>query len=94
MFKVKHKPCSEITCDIFMGRTNNQYNLHDHPDFITPPHIQSVFHGTESIPYLGPKMWNIVPEEVTKIRNHQTVLKNPSKCGYQLIVPADFAKFT
>ena len=93
MFKVKHKPCSEITCDIFMERTNNQYNLHNRPDFITP-HIQSVFHGTESISYLGPKILNIVLEEVTKIINHQTVLKNPSKCGYQLIVLADFAKFT
>ena len=25
MFKVKHKLCPEITADIFMGRTNNQY---------------------------------------------------------------------
>ena len=27
-------------------------------------------------------------------RNYYTVLKNPSKCGYQQIALADFAKFT
>ena len=62
MFKVKHKLCPEITGDIFMERTNNQYNLRNRPDFITPQ-VHSFFHGTEIISYLGPKMWNIVPEE-------------------------------
>ena len=55
MFKVKRKLCSEITGDIFTGRTNNQYNLRNRPDFITP-HVHSAFHGPESISYLGPKI--------------------------------------
>ena len=62
MFKVKHKLRPEITCDIFMERTNNQYILRNRLDFITP-HVHSVFHGTESISYLGPKIWDIVPKE-------------------------------
>ena len=62
MFKVKHKACPEIAGDIFMKRTNNQYSLRNRPDFITP-HVHSVFHGAESISYLGPKTWDIVPEE-------------------------------
>ena len=62
MFKVKHKLCLEINCDVFMERTNNQCNLRNCPDFITP-HVHSVFHGTESISYLGPKIWDVVPEE-------------------------------
>ena len=62
MFKVKHKLCSELTCDIFIERTNNRYNLRNRPDFKTP-HVHSVFHGTESISYLGPKIWDIIPEE-------------------------------
>ena len=62
MFKVKHKLCPEITGDIFMERTNNQYNLRNRPDFITPQ-VHSVFHGTESISYLGPKIWDIALEE-------------------------------
>ena len=55
MFKVKHKLCPEITSDIFMERTNSQYNLRNHPDFITPQ-VNSVFHGTESISYLERKI--------------------------------------
>ena len=45
-----------------MENTHNQYNLRNRPDFITP-HVHRVFHGTESISYLGPKTWDIVPEE-------------------------------
>ena len=55
MFKVKHKLCSEITSDIFMERTNNQSNLRNTPDFIAPQ-VNSVFHGTKTISYLGPKI--------------------------------------
>ena len=80
MFKVKHKQCPEITDDIFVERTNNQYNLRNHPDFITPQ-VHSVFHGTESISYLGPKIWDIVPEEFKNkkslvLRIHQNVGTN------------------
>ena len=42
--------------------TNNQYNLRNCPDLITPQ-VHSVFHGTESISHLGTKIWDIVPEE-------------------------------
>ena len=42
MFKVKHKLCPEIAYDFFMERINNQYNLRNRPDFITP-HVHSVF---------------------------------------------------
>ena len=55
MFKVKHKLCPEITSDIFMERTNNQYNLRNRPDFLIPQ-VKSVFHGIESISYAGPKI--------------------------------------
>ena len=55
IFKVKHKLCPEITSDIFMERANSQYNLRNRPDFITPQ-LNSVFHGTESISYLEPKI--------------------------------------
>ena len=36
--------------------------MRNRPDFITPQ-VHSVFHGTESISYLVPKIWDIVPEE-------------------------------
>ena len=62
MFKVKHKLYPEITSDIFMERAKSQYNLRNHPNFITRQ-VQSVFYGNESILYVAPKIWDIVPEE-------------------------------
>ena len=65
MFKVKNKLCPEITSNIFMERTNNHYNLRNPSDFITPQ-VNSVYYGIESISYLGPKIWDIIPEEFKK----------------------------
>ena len=61
MFKVKHKLCPEITGDAFMERTNNQYNLRN-CHFITPQ-VHNAFHRTKSVSYLGPTIWDIVPEK-------------------------------
>ena len=59
MFKVKRKLCPEITGNIFMERTSNQYNLRNRPGFVTPQ-VHSVFHGTESISYPGPILVDIM----------------------------------
>ena len=83
MFKVKHKLCPEITGDIFMERTNNHYNLRCCPDFITPQ-VHSVFHETESVSYLGPKILNIVLEEF----KHKKSL-NSFKESIKMWVPTD-----
>ena len=45
-----------------MERTNNEYNSRNRPYFITPQ-VHIVFHGTESISYLGPEIWDIAAEE-------------------------------
>ena len=66
-----------------MERTNNQYILRNRPDFITP-HVHSVFHGTESISYLGPKIWNITPEEL----KHKKAL-NSFKESIKMWVPTN-----
>ena len=63
MYKVKQKLCPDITGDIFMERTNNQYNLRNRNDFVIP-RVNTVYNGTESITYLRPKIWNMVPEEI------------------------------
>ena len=31
------------------------------------PNVRSVFHGSESISYLGPKIWDIVPLELKEL---------------------------
>ena len=54
-----------------MERTNNQYNLRNRPDFITP-HVHSVFHGTEGISDLGPKIWDIDTEKFKQKKSLNT----------------------
>ena len=52
------------------------------------PSIHTVYHGSESISFLGPKIWNILPDEIKQ----QTSLSS-LKSGSHKIVHADCAKF-
>ena len=88
MFKVKHKLCPDITSDIFKERTNNQYNLRNRNDFVIP-RVHTVYHGTESITYLGPKIWDIVPEEIKQKKSLNSFKESikkwkPIKCPCRL----------
>ena len=54
--------------NIFKLRAENPYNLKQVSEF-SRPMIKSVYHGTESISYLGPKIWDILSEKLKKIEN-------------------------
>ena len=92
MFKVKQKSCPEITSHIFMETTNNPYNLRGHLNFITPQ-VHSVFHGTESISYLGSKIWDTVPEEFKNKKSLNSFKETTKMWIPTNFVPADIAKF-
>ena len=62
MFNVKSEMSPEIICDIFIQRLDNQYNVIHIYHFETS-FVRTVYNGTESVSYLGPKNWGIVPEE-------------------------------
>ena len=47
----------EIATDRFLQQTQTQYNLQYHNNFRTLS-IRSAYHGSESILFLGPKIWN------------------------------------
>ena len=49
--------------NIFKLRTEIPYNLRNISEFSRPA-VNSVYHGTESISYLGPKIWDILPQEL------------------------------
>lgn len=63
MFKVKIVLAPEIVKDIFVKISKNQYNLRNEGNFRRPL-IRTVYHGSENISYLGPKMSVIVPEKI------------------------------
>ena len=62
MFQIKHGQSPEIVSDIF-AQTTQHYNFRQNRDFRIRS-VKSVYHGSESISYLGPKIWEIVPAKI------------------------------
>ena len=91
MFQIKHGHSPEIVSDIFT-QTTQHYNFRQNRDFRIRS-VKSVYHGSESISYLGPKIWEIVPAKIkeTKKTIPSTVSKQKSVSGYHKIALADFA---
>ena len=55
MYKVKNTLASTIAANIFGTIPENHYNLRNYNDFRIP-FTRTVYHGTESISYLGLKI--------------------------------------
>ena len=62
-------------------RSNNRLERHD---------VKSVRYGTETISHLGPKMWNLLPEEYKEI--NYLFPKEKFQIGKQMNVFVDYAK--
>ena len=60
MYEVANGMAPEIMSEIFQLREKYHYNLRYTTEFIIPP-IHSVYHGRESAPYLGLKLWELIP---------------------------------
>ena len=61
MYKVsKGMPSLQIT-ELFARKSEHPYNLRHNAEFLQP-FVNSVRCGTESISYLGPKIWGMVPD--------------------------------
>ena len=53
--------------------------------------VKSVYHGSESISYLGSKMLEIVPAKIKETHSLNSI-KIETASGYHKVVLADFAK--
>ena len=77
----------EILNEVFQKRTSS-YNLRANSNFYTRP-AHSVYNGTESLSFLGPKIWELVPEDAKQSVSLE-VFKNkikkwvPSRCPCRL----------
>ena len=66
MFKVSKGFCPEIVKGLFQFRNEIPYNLRQRSQYhITP--VRTVFSGTESIKSPGPKIWELVPDEMKEL---------------------------
>ena len=68
MFKVSNGLSPVLMNDIFKLRGEQTYNLKKLPQFYRPK-VNSVYNGTESVSCLGPKIWDLVPNELKDIGN-------------------------
>ena len=62
MFKVSNNYSTSLMSEIFDKR-NNAYDFRNPSEFARR-NVRSVFNGTESISFLGPKILDIVPSEL------------------------------
>ena len=88
MYKVSNGLSPPIVSNIFTQKNCHPYNLRLNFQF-SRPLVKSVFHGTESISYLGPVIWDILPDSCNNLPN-VSVFKNrikkwkPENCSCRL----------
>ena len=63
MFKVSNGLSPVLMNDIFKLRSEQTYNLRKLSQFYRP-NVNSVYNGTESVSFLGPIIWDLVPNEL------------------------------
>ena len=63
MFKVANKTSPEIMQEVFQIKDQGYYFLKTQRDFVIPP-VKSVNYGLESIRFLGPKIWETLPDNL------------------------------
>ena len=59
----------------------NKYNLRKLSQFYRPK-VNSSYNGTESVSFLGPILWDLVPNELKDIGNLAVFKKKQSKSGH------------
>ena len=90
MYKVTKGLSPKVFTNTFIPRNQLNYNLH----YITcfkMSLINSVYNRTESIAFLGPKIWELIPEEM-KQQEPLNAFKDAIKNGRQKIAHVDYAK--
>ena len=80
-----------IVTELFKQRNEQHYDLRKNSQFTIPP-IRTVYHGSESISFLGPKIWNILPDRLKNV-NSIEAFKMQIKKGNLKIAHVRFARF-
>ena len=87
MYRVKHRIAPKIICELF-NEANVPYNLRQDVSFRSY-NVKTVLYGTETLSYLGPKIWNLVPPDIrdcaTEPNFRQKIKKwKPDRCHLRL----------
>ena len=65
IYKICHDILPTIMNEIFTLRHQHKYNLKNWT-YLDVPKVRTVNHGSESVRYLGPKIWEIIPTHKKK----------------------------
>ena len=90
MYKIAHGIFPGIMNELFQPRGEYHYDLRYTSEFIIPP-IHNVYHGSESVSYLGPKIWKLIPPVIRQI-DYLSGLFEAQKYDFSLI-PTVFIYF-
>ena len=77
-YKIKNGLSLELFTEIFARETGSHYNLRRCNDFRIPS-TRTVYHGIESISFLGTKTWNILPNEIKQQTSLNSFKKSVKK---------------
>ena len=77
-YKIKNGLSPELFTEIFARERESHYNLMRSNDFRIPS-IRTVYHDSKSISFLGPKIWNILPDEITRQTSLNSFKKSVKK---------------
>ena len=67
MYKVVHSISQANFNDIFDTRNNNGPSLRKH-SYFSKPSVKTVHKGQNSLRYLGPEIWNLVPNNLKNVK--------------------------
>ena len=68
MLKVSKGLCPEIVKRLFQFKNKIPYNLRQRSQIYILP-VRTVFSGTQSIKFLGPKIWELIPDEIKELES-------------------------
>ena len=88
MFKVYAEQGPDILQGVFPINSQPEYNLRNKTHFATQP-IRTVHYGDNSLRYLGPKLWELIPSDMKDTKSvefFKNRIKNrmPDNCPCRL----------
>ena len=86
VFKVVHKISPEIMNEVFPLKKILKYNS---KNIFETTNVRTVFCGTETASFLGPKIWNIIPNDIKQaatLQEFKRKIRNwkPTNCPCRL----------
>ena len=77
-YKIKNGLSPKLFTEIFAGETESHYNLR-RCNYFRISSISTVYHGSERISFLGPKIWNILSYEIKQQTSPNSFKKSIKK---------------